>query len=537
MFTMTSCEDWFYIDHIGKPVEFGITTGKSIKTRTVYSGNITNGKERLEWIDGDDVRIWMYWDEDRDGLYESGYEWADYKVINNRPSNEKSYGRLSPKSGTSLRWHGDFTGENGRAHEYPHTFYSIYPADGGKDFDGANITFNIPVAQNGVNMGLAYMTAYRSGVYSNTDSERHVELLYYPRVTTLYIAVVNDTDETVGGEIKLTSSGNPIAGNYTVSIPNYLYGESENEGGTEITNRIKTLNKGDSDTVAFFIRPRQYASDELSLTFNGKTQLLNKNFEPNYKYNIKITVSGKVPPMIDDALAQLIFALLLKGDHNTCWSTFGEYLQNYFHYNNCDPDFLDGLYRDLEKMKNAPLDGTAAKLNELFPGDKLSGLLEVLGSLTEIDNVGNGPKLTAKSLDLSIFKSAQKIHLKLEQNTGSTMAISVSELNNLTTIDITDGTSQKIDLTVTDCKLLSKITIGQNEELQNLKLIRTPMFKEANINNQNRDVVSIELNNCSAETDNATINIAGNKNNDPKISRSGNTGNVTIYWNNKQNKL
>ena len=522
---LSACDKLYDTDRVGQVIRFGASSGEDILTRTQYGETIDGGRQLIQWMDSDEVSIHMFWDgpDGEDG------EFMDYGVEHYEDDGVISKARLK-SLGSSLLWHGYF--KDGKAHEYEHSFYSTYPNVGKNGFvkNEKKFHFSLPsTVEQPVDMRYAFMAAAKENVTSTEDVP--VFLQYYPMVTTLYVTFQNDTESAIINEEVLLSGTVPIVGDYDIVYTGNLSQVSETgtSGGTELS-AVVSIPTGGYTTVAFFIRPRVYAANSLTFTIHGKEHSLNTILLPAYKYNITVRLGGGVT--IDDGLAQLIFGLLLKGDHNTCWSTFGDYLQNYFHYNNCDPDFLNGLYRDLEKMKNAPLDGMAAKLNELFPGDKLSGLLGVLGSLTEIDNVGNGPKLTAKSLDLSIFKSAQKIHLKLEQNTGATMPISVSGLDYLTTIEITDGTSQKIDLTVTDCKLLSKITIGQNEELQNLKLIRTPVFKEATINNQNRDVVSIELNDCSTKADNATINIAGNKNNDPTIKRSGNTANVTVYWGN-----
>lgn len=526
MFTMTSCEDWFYIDRIGKPVEFGITTGKSIKTRTIYSGDITNGKERLEWIDGDDVRIWMYWDEDRNNSYESGPEWADYKVINNRPSYEKSYGKLSPKNGTSLRWKGDFTGDNGRAREYLHEFYSIYPANSGKDFDGTNITFNIPATQSGVNMKFAYMTAYKDKVTSLRDDNNpnsYVELEYYPRVTTLYIAVVNDTDETINGGniiLKSSESSSPISGNYIVNIPDYSSGElkGNNDDGWEITNSIKTLNKkGDSDTVAFFIRPRQYASNELSLTFNGKTQKLNKDFEPNYKYNIKITVSGKVE--IDDALAQMILAYMRSfGDGDNFYKKFKSFIDKYYPENNGHLNFWNSFTKSVDVLQ---VDGAGKRLSSFF-GDKLNDFIAALGEIEEISLNSGGYEIKSDSLkiDNTIFKNLKKIDLQLNKD----IKIYVKDLDSLTTFSVVNGSNGTLSLYCEDCSSLKTISVmPDGAKVNKLSLIRTPKFESATIKNMNQSEMDIYLEDCSTSEDvtNAYIQIE-NKNTKKNVTRVGN---------------
>lgn len=439
LFMAVSCEDWFHTDYVGRPVTFGASSGnKGIATRTIYSGDITNGKERLEWVDGDDVRIWMYWDEDRNKTYESGPECADYKVINNQPSNEKSYGKLLLKSGKSLKWHGDFTGNNGRAREYLHEFYSVYPADGGKDFDGANITFNIPATQEGVNMGLAYMTAYKDEVTSlrdDTNPNSYVDLEYYPRVTTLYIAVENDTDETVSGDIKLISSGGPICGDYTVSFYNLL-GESGDGDGNEITNRIN-IGKGETDTIAFFIRPREYRSDDLSLLdFSGKEQVLNyeNGFKPNYKYNIKITVSGNKEPEFSSFVNGVVLAESHKQGKNWQWG------------------WVDG---EQKIFWNNP-----ANNNKWEPvPDEL--IWEIINSVVDIDYNGSWEITEITRADLNIFPNVKTVNI----NASNLNSIDVSNPN-ITELNITSEAIHTVK--VEGCDSLKTFDISSKNNIKDV---------------------------------------------------------------------
>lgn len=525
IFATTSCERLFNTDNVGQPVKFGTTlSGSTPKTRTSYSGVVDGNTERIYWSDGDQVSIYMDWN-DGNG-YTGNPEHGIYSVNPgskfHNDGEDPRYGRISyANDGEELKWHGAFNGGDGRAHEYPHTFYSAYPSNRIENFDGTDITFKIPEEQSGVNMSYAYMTAYEPDVNSNTDGEGHVELHYYPRVTTLYIEVENDTDETVGGSIKLISSNRTISGNYTVDITDSGSGEigNNNNGNKEITNTIKTLLKGDSDTIAFFIRPRKYNSGELSLSFNGKTQALNKDFEPNRKYNIKITVSGKVPPMIDDALAQMILAYMRSfGDGDNFYKKFKRFIDQYYPENNGHLNFWNSFTNNVDVSK---VDGAADRLSSFF-GDKLNDFIAALGEVEEISLNSGGYEIKSDSLkiDNTIFKNLKKIDLQLNKD----IKIYVKGLDSLTTFSVVNGSNGTLSLYCEDCSSLKTISVmPDGAKVNKLSLIRTPKFESATIKNMNQSEMDIYLEDCSTseEVTNAYIQIE-NKNTKKNVTRVGN---------------
>ena len=505
-------------------IRFGTSMRMEPLTKTSYASDVSGGT--IYWDTNDAVKI----------VAVSNGTIASEDIYTVRVNGDKTTGRLE---GGGLTWRpGD---------EY--RFYGLYP-DTLKLNAGQLRLFVNGTQPKDIDMRQVYMAARTDCGYSSEA----VSMEFYPLVTTLTLKVTNETKSSVDlSDIDLTYGGGKyLAGSYAVGIDasgssslardNIAWPENENavdgvQKFVTIRDKVEIQSGGGIDRFNFLLIPQTYSGKDMTLSFKAKGKEYSADLSavgtinPGYRYFIDVTIKENGEITIDDALAQLIFALLLKGDHSTGWADYGEYLKKYFNYEKADPDFLDGLYRDLEKMKNAPLNEMASEFNRLFPGEKGTGLIEWLASLKEIDNRGNGPKLTSDSLDLSIFKSATTINLKLEQNTGSTMMICASGLNDLTTVEIKDGTAQKINLRFVDCRDLSTIHVGQNEELQKLELIRTPWFRRADIDNGNRDVTLVSLEDCSTNVDNATINIKGNKNNNnPTIKRVGNTQNVTIFW-------
>lgn len=465
---MASCSDLFNVDHIGEAIQFGVSSGsKELSTRTEYakSEGVFNGKERLNWTADDKVYIWMYWDEDRNGSYESGPSSAEYKVGLKTNSKEKSYGSLI-STGTSLRWKGDFSGNDGRAHEYKHAFYSVYPSTW-REFNGNNVKFNIPNSQKGVDMSLAYMTAYKDNVTSLRDDNnpnKYVDLEYYPRVTTLYITVVNDTDEAVGGEIKLSSSNSPITGDYFVSIPDYSSGESGNnyEGGKEVTNTIKSLAKNASDIVAFFIRPRNYDSGELSLTFNGKTQSLNKALKPNLKYNIKIKVSKSEPEIEEPEplppLSAFVNGVIAAEAHKRGlnWQ-FGEASKGE------DPNKLYCTHPD----KNNAW--------EPVPDDKLLEIIESIVDL-KLTSTWEAKEITAD--DLNIFPNLRTVDI----DASNLESIEVKNPN-ITSLKISSQSLKHVS--VENCDGLTTFTVYSQMNLRSVTVRNNAKLKDFTVEGSN----------------------------------------------------
>ena len=519
---LSACEDLLNTDRTGQAIRFGVSTGSGLRTRTEYKGKQDDGRELIYWKEdgSDDVTIHMFWDGDggADG------EVKNYYVSNAYVSPDKSIckGNLSPTADGSLLWKGDFSGGDGKAHEYKHSFYSVYPANSATfKKDGKQFEFELKESLSGVDMSKAYMAA---GL-ENVTSENSPVLQYYPMITTLYVTLVNDTDNAVTpGNIVLTSTDKPICGKYTVAFDadekKFTFKEALESGKKTVTINVgnQLQPKGKTD-IAFFIIPQEYNSSTLSFKINGKEHNFGDSYKSNlvgaYKYNITVYLSEKepdieepeiVPPVIDNALAQLIFALLNPSNGSeTSWPAFEEFWKEYFDYTGYS-DFHSGFWQDLSKaISETKFDDMADKLKELFPGDKLTGLLDYLGKLETVSVTNsNLPKLSSSSLDLSIFKKAKKIDLSL---TESDMKLNVSGLNDLESIEVTaTGGCHEIELNVTDCPSFKKVKMnGDAPNKKILNLTGTPKFEEGEISTGSGKSVEITLIDCSTEVENGGV--------------------------------
>ena len=520
----TSCDGLFGVDNnVGKPIQFGVSQHPT--TRTSYSSEYGG---RIEWGEGDQVSIYMDWD-DGSG-YTGNPERGVYSVKpgSNFHPGDLRYGRISyANDGEVLKWQGDFSGGDGRAHEYPHTFYSAYPPT---NLINGKFTFYLPSEQNG-NMNFAYMAAYEEDVKSNTIGDGHVELHYYPMITTFCLTIHNDLDEPIETiTLKSDRDSDYLSGNYSVSVNDGMFEFNGYEGNNSI-HVTSTVNIDSGETVKnilFFIIPQDFDENELYFLLNSdetKRYTIDKPIEAYFKYNINITVSERepdieepepLPPLsIDDdaALAQLILSLLVgNGGAPDSWRIFEDYFREYFEYDSFDA-LEKGLWKDAsdgkktlnDDARNATLENSIEILKELFPGEKLTGLLHFLQTLTDIHiKDGNSPKLNSSELDLSFFKSAQTIYLELSQ---SNMAINVNGLEALESIElITTGEVDEIELSVTDCPSFKKVKMnGDRPNKKTLNLTGTPKFEEGEISTGSGRLVEITLKDCSTEVENGGV--------------------------------
>lgn len=462
---MVSCDGLFGVENnVGKPVVFGISQ-QNPKTRTAYSPNVDG---QIEWRENDMVAIYMDWD-DGNGYAGIPREKGIYKVSPGSKLHSEGkdyrYGRISYLSDDKLTWKGDFRENDGRAHEYPHTFWSVYPSN--TPFANGKFEFSLPSNQDNINdvngFGLA---AYRKGVYSNTTSEGHVELLYSPMFTTLCVTIDNQANFPIGNELQLSSSDRMIAGSYDVDVSSGYNGV---EGGN-----IKTISSNFKNGEAtFFIIPREYRKNELFFLLGNETRPISDVLHAGYKYNIKITTKEvEVSGRMSDAAAQLIAGILGFGNGGQgLKDLMNQYLSgcypdpNYFN-NTVWNNFLNNIRSKLPNVTAADFD--------MFSDNEWECIKQLLRSLTKLE-VNNGNYLNAKltKKDFELFPNIEEIEMLYEQN----VEIELNGWPKLKTVVIKGN--GKVILTVSNCPALISITLNANKESRaDVDKVTCPNYKE-----------------------------------------------------------
>ena len=505
-------------DFTGQPIRFGATVERyEPETRTAYSDVVVNGKERIDWVAGDEIMIYMYY-ETRTyyNNVKNGYDRKPYVIIN--PITDNGY-ISDAKVGTyddPLVWSEDYKEENvwtGSKNEdlywpYNFYFYGIYPAMDVLNLNNNSpiITFNLPAEQPG-DMSLAYMAATTTQLSYTTAGKGTVILQFYPMVTTLWFVLKNDSKaDIIINNIKISSrqqqggdwSHKPVAGTYHAILNNreFVIDDPYNEGDKSVTISVnKRIGIGDVIEIPAFIRPKTYETSLLDVTINfsqggvqkeisnclGENQSDITALLPLKKYNIGIKLSGNgvtIDPPVDpepgrlnNAAAQIILSIIKSGGGNN-WSyeDFADYFKKYFGFNSQN-DFNEKFWNDKDGVKGfnsalddalKDLDNISSFLDKWFPGNKLDGLLVEMAKLEEI-NLGEGtPGVLLDILEKedfsSFFPNVRKITIKVPKN----ITIKLYNLSQLEEIVFEGGYDVNVKIILVNCPDDVSIDKGNN---------------------------------------------------------------------------
>lgn len=542
LLVLTACENFVTHNRAGEPVSFGASADhKGVATKTAYSGIISGGKERIDWVDGDRVRIFMYTHDAGNRWGNSGVSFMDYSVVNIRAQGERSIGQLLA-DGSRLEWSGTLE----------HDFYSFYPPRfGGYNaqmeqawFWGGNnaVTFWLPSDQSGEssgsNMEHLYMAAVAEGFTS--EGRGSVELDYYPMVTTLHFTLQNSftTHEAVSISKVALSATNwaPITGTYTASVQGGKFvpdADNAYNGSTSITlNVSKTVRYGDGAEFVFFLVPRSsYDPANLKLTVTtdqGEFSIPLTNtqvsaFESCKKYFLTLNINESAGPVIVVSQAAQILAALsdspvLERVEYIPWmetpgfyykepsypkvpisaadlATLFETVTTIVNYNNTDFNYL---------LKNLTPDDMSVfpnlrslRLSDLGNTETIDA--ENLNNLLELAFAGNPSHVTVSNCSFS--SGAQPLVL----NATRTMDVDINNVSGLSEVHLMAGQDNLGGnigcVNIHDCPDLKVIKVYRSSsnaqvamstaEFANLPLLETIYLDQVNATN------SISISNCA----------------------------------------
>jgi hypothetical protein len=485
LLALVSCQELFTSDRTGKPVTFSASSDVDPATKTAYSGEVINGRERINWVDKDPVRMFML-THDQYNRSNSETDTKTYYVVDIREEGDKSLGKVAA-TGAFLTW------QEGKMHD----FYSIYPGNyiGSADITGdtRKISLTLPSAQHGdiaTNMRYAYMAAIHEGY--ETSGRGSVVLDYYPMVTTVYITLNNNTEAPItvrSVRIKSTDS-QPVVGTYTISSTGgttpfapQSWGATATSPEVSVVLDDATLQPGGSTTCVIFLMPtRTYNPSNLKLTVvttNGVSDISmanagNVQFEPCKKYNVAFNIEER-PVQYDDLTVVMANLIVLS---NSTFSDKFEYLTS-----------PPGLYYKEPQWPRIPV----------TEEDLAKALLEV----TEISNTGDHHldylmhDLTPA--DFAIFPNLQSINLSMSNNNNS---FSVADLNDLIEL-IYAGTARS--LSVANCSFdpdnVHPLIIRANsQEMESISLTNITGLQEIDIeggeNGGGGQIGNIFIQNC-----------------------------------------
>ena len=224
LLSLTGCQKGSEIDNAsGNLVVFSASTGTA--TRTAYSGEIKNGKERIDWTKGDKIMVWS----DNATVRPAGTPYfsgntnlAVYTIGTISDSDEKSIATIEDPQGNGLQY----------PEENPGTvLWGIYPASAvtKSPVDNA-VPFKIEaeqtLAQNSdtkayaPDMNQAVMVAYVSGAKAGTS----VELPFTPAFTDFEFNLGIPQDEEAAAaysvtitKVEFNSTSTALSGGFTAT--------------------------------------------------------------------------------------------------------------------------------------------------------------------------------------------------------------------------------------------------------------------------------------------------------------------------------
>lgn len=454
---LSSCEGLFNPDRSGLPIRFGATAenGMNPLTKTAYSGDVVGGKERIDWENGDEILISMYYDNGNGGNVTTDLK--QYSIVNIQSDGFKSVAQVAAV-GDPLVW-----GSEGTYHRfvgiYPSTYSGTFSV--GDRWNGSTLEFNLPDAQDG-SMDYAYMAAM-TGYY--TPSEK-ATLDFYPMVTTLYFTLVNDTEDTQEvRRIELEQKNeynSALVGLYTVAanaggqFAPRGYGWS---GSQKLTLNVnEQIPAGESFNVPAFITPLNHSAGNIyiDVVFPNKrlsNDLSNKKvstFEACKKYNITVSLSGEgteiedpvipdLPPVNPGDLTaggcQFIYAAIKPGLLEKFREIFGN-------------DFINN------KVDKLPTPVTREAFFEMFSEDEIKTMLEYFQRATEIGITYNSS--ITSNISAEDFKTLCPCVKKLTLRIENDVELWFDDMEFLETLQI-EGNG-KIIIHADNCDKLANIT-------------------------------------------------------------------------------
>ncbi len=237
----------------GQIVRFTAVSQPAVLTKVQYTGELSGTTERIDWKQGDAIRIYS---SGAKASNDPNYTWADYAVTANGTADgaksKASISVSSPQGG--LTWG---AGTN--------TFYAIYPKPTAGDdpttvrggTSGTPFNGTVPAAQEGTaisvkdlsnqsgpNINVYYPTnasAYHLAYASMSEPATEATLEFDPAYTAFHVSAgYKDTDMTIKSVTLKAASGNALSGDFTAY-----------RGGSGWTFGCPAYASGSNDAVTF----------------------------------------------------------------------------------------------------------------------------------------------------------------------------------------------------------------------------------------------------------------------------------------------
>jgi len=476
--------------HAGEVIQFTTSSSSSNDTKTVYSGEVVEGSERIDWIDGDMIAIYC----DEAGTNKE----ADYSII---ASSIKANGKISESNITSdspLVW--------GEKESYD--FYALYPSPaiadelgsvtGGvtADLDGNTVKVYIPATQDQTKdnkgrlaadpMHYAYMVAANTNYTPKEGSDNLIELLFKPIVTTFQVTIINNYADNKDMQLysvrlKSNDATQYITGTVTGTITSSDDVTFSYSGGSNYVNasfmdanmQPKTLKNGESCVITFFTRPTDISALNLEIVTNlGRRKLALKDkttseyitFGAKKKHNLN---NVKVPSK--DFKWSVPTMLIL-------WSTLNKLYPEEYSYAVWNGG---GFYKNGVELSDDEIEALFSECVNLICNKEQYLLQDIdyddLKWFTNAENIDFvSPNINNENGNIVVEFMNKLRTFKLYSNSA---VVKVNNCDALEHIEVTTSSTGK-DYEFTDLKSLKYLYVKASSGLDNLTLSNCPALEE-----------------------------------------------------------
>ena len=237
----------------GDEIRFSAVSGAGTLTKTEYSGEESGGKERIDWVAGDLVRIASDVAVHRN---QASQHWADYKISGTiTPDRAKSRASIEPAQNNGLVWGSG-----------AHQFFGVYPSSVTLAENGQASPAIAPVQSYSNKKATVWDAAEEIFVYPNMDLAlmaasvtaspgNSVELVFKPMVTTFRFTVGGSDADVTLQRMELSSSACALSGSFTA----VLHAETNS----------------DNSTIEYTVPDRSAQNDKVSFNLADKPCVVN----------------------------------------------------------------------------------------------------------------------------------------------------------------------------------------------------------------------------------------------------------------------
>ena len=247
----------------GGEVRFVASSVAGPQTRAEYSGEGTTNSdglltwERINWVSGDQLRIWSDGAKTQSAANYSDYKVSDVNIKAGDPT--RSQAKVQNAGSNGLTWNGV---------ESACGFWAVYPASMAGTGTGKTVSSLSISASQRPSDGLtkAPMVAAVEGVAPN----KAVTLEFYPAFTAFEITLASEDVDIALKSVALTSTSTALSGSYTATI---APGGETTYDCTSTTKRVDytfpsgtSISKTHSETFTILAIPQ--VLKDLTLEFN-----------------------------------------------------------------------------------------------------------------------------------------------------------------------------------------------------------------------------------------------------------------------------